>query len=183
MEKDELRETLAAYLANLKANQEAVPLELLKTKYKKPYDKLRQDIARTASAYVKKIALQGIRLRKDLFYENRQKIQNTIYQSGILKQISDAAFHRQDIVEIDALALKLQECIAAVLKPVYDQYLCLYITEECFADPPKIPEIYNEASACIYRDGRWIPWELEKGALLMYVYTKSEESQTPSTAA
>ena len=50
MEKDELREILVAYLANLKANQEAVPLELLKTRYKKPYDKLRKDIDRTASA-------------------------------------------------------------------------------------------------------------------------------------
>ncbi len=183
MEKDELRKMLAAYLANLKANQEAVPLELLKTKYKKPYDKLRQDIAGTASAYVRKVSLQGIRLRKDLFDENRQMIEDTIQQSGILKQISAAAFRRQDMAEIDALALELRKRIETVLKPVYDRYLCLYLTEECFADPPKTPELYNEASGCICRDGIWIPWKPEKDAVLMYVYKKPGESPASKTVA
>lgn len=183
MEKNELRKKLVVYLANLKANQDAVPLELLKTKYQKPYDKLRQDIAATASAYVKEITLHGIRLRKDLFEENRRQLEDTIRQSGILKQISVAAFRRQDIAEIDALALELRKRIEAVLKPVYDQHLCLYMTEECFTDPPKAPDLYNEASGCICRDGIWIPWEIEKGAFLMYVYTKSGESQAPKSAA
>ena len=59
MDKNELRKTLAVHLANLKANLEAVPLEILKTKYRKPYDKLRHDIADAASAYVRKCYLSG----------------------------------------------------------------------------------------------------------------------------
>ena len=49
MEKQELRKTLAIHLDTLKRNREAVPLEVLKTKYKKPYDKLKQDISSAAS--------------------------------------------------------------------------------------------------------------------------------------
>ena len=183
MDKNELRKTLAVHLANLKANLEAVPLEILKTKYRKPYDKLRHDIADAASAYVREVTFQGIRLRKDLFDTTRPQIEEAIRQSGILKQISAAAFRRPDISEIDALAVELRRRIKAVLKPVYDQYLCLYMTEDCFADPPRIPELYNEASGCICRNGVWIPWEIEKGAFLMYVYKKQSESPAPKTAA
>lgn len=172
MNKNELRNTLSIHLANLKANLEAVPMEVLKTKYKKPYDKLRHDIADAASAYVREVTFQGIRLRKDLFDTIRPQIEETIRQSGILKQISAAAFRKQDIAEIDALALDLHKRIENILKPVYNQYLCLYMTEDCFANPPKIPELYNEASGCICRNGIWIPWEIENGAFLMYVYKK-----------
>ncbi len=176
MNKNELRNTLSIHLANLKANLEAVPMEVLKTKYKKPYDKLRHDIADAASAYVREVTFQGIRLRKDLFDTILPQIEETIRQSGILKQISAAAFRKQDIAEIDALALDLHKRIENILKPVYNQHLCLYMTEDCFANPPKIPELYNEASGYICRNGIWIPWEVENGAFLMYVYKKEERN-------
>lgn len=183
MEKNELRQTLAVHLETLKRNLDAVPLETLKTKYKKPFDRLCQDIAQAATAYVKSITLRDIRIRKDFFEETRPLIENAIQQSGLLKQISAAAFHRQDLAEIDALALELKNQIDNALKPFYDNHLLLYLTPECFADPPKPPEIYNEASGCISRDGVWIPWEVQEGAVLLTVYIEPQKDRAAQTAA
>ncbi len=61
-------------------------------------------------------------------------------QTKRLKQISDAAFQRQDIDEIESLALALRKEIEAALQPFYMGHMCLYVTPECFDDPPKTPE-------------------------------------------
>ena len=44
MERDELRTTLVNHLETLRRNLQVVSMEVLKTKYKKPFDVLRQDI-------------------------------------------------------------------------------------------------------------------------------------------
>lgn len=181
MKKDELRNTLALQLATLKANLDAVPLEILKTKYQKPYNKLCHDIASTVSSYIKEIIFHGVRLQTDLFDSVQPHIEKTIQQSALLKQISSAAFCRQDIDEIDHLALELHKQIETILKPIYEQHLCLYITKDCFADPPRVPDLYNEASGCICRNGTWIPWKIEKDTFLMYVYRKQPESHLSQT--
>lgn len=158
-------------------------METLKTKYKKPFDQLRQDIAQTASAYVKEVTLKDIRIRKDFFEEARPLIENAIRQSGLLKQISAAAFRRQNLEEIDALSLELKDQINNALKPFYDNHLCLYLTPECFAEPAKPPEIYNEASGCISRDGTWVPWEIKGDAILLTVHMEPADNMPPQTAA
>lgn len=183
MEQNELRQTLAIQLETLKRNLDAVPLEILKTKYKKPFDRLRQDIAQTASDYVKGITLKDIRIRVSYFDEARPLIENAIRQSGILKQISVAAFRRQDMEEIDALALELKKQIQDALKPFYEKHLCLYLTSECFAEPPKVPDIYNLASGCILRDGAWVPYELEENVKIVTVSLEPKGTRTPETAA
>lgn len=46
MERDELRTTLVNHLETLRRNLQVVSMEVLKTKYKKPFDVLRQDICK-----------------------------------------------------------------------------------------------------------------------------------------
>lgn len=164
----ELRQALATHLDLLKRNREAVPLEVLKTKYKKPYDKLKQDISAAASEYVKAVTLEGIKIRMDFMEEAAQVINGAIQQSGLLKQVSKAAFKRQDMEEIDALALELKNRIQEALKPFYKRHLRLYLSPECFEDPPKEPEIYNEATGCVLRGGEWVPLDARNGILLPY---------------
>ncbi len=149
MENTELRKTLEEYLDLLRRNLAVASLEVLKTRYKKPFDELRHNISTTATAYVKQITLENIRIRADFMNEAQPLIQSTIDQSGILKQISTAAFKRQDIAEIDQLALALKEHIRQALIPFYDRHICLYLDEECFGNPPKAPKFYNEASGCM----------------------------------
>ena len=157
-----LREELAKLLSTLKHNREKVPLDVLKTRYKKGYASLCADIKRRASDYAAKVALNGIRIHKDYLEEAVPIINGTIERSGILKQLSGAAFSRQDIEEFDSLAGTLREKILAGLEPFYEKHLALYITPECLEDPDTLPLIYCVASNCFWQDGKWIPLELYK---------------------
>ena len=159
----EIHKTLSALLDKLKRNRELVSLAELKTKYRKPYTALCEEIRTTTIAYVQKAALQGIRIRKAYFKEALPIIENAIQRSGLLPKISAAAFKRQDIKEIERLALALNEQIKMALEPFYHQHFGLYLTEDCFADPPRTPDIYNNVNGCILRDGKWIPEELLYG--------------------
>ena len=153
MERDELRTTLVNHLETLRRNLQVVSMEVLKTKYKKPFDALRQDICKAATAYTRFLVFDGMRI----------------------KQISDAAFQRQDIDEIESLALALRKEIEAALQPFYMGHMCLYVTPECFDDPPKTPEVYNDATACVWRDGTWQLLEDTSKGFLLFVQSKSKE--------
>ena len=167
MESTELRKALEEYLDLLKRNLAVASLETLKTKYKKPFDELRHNISSTATAYVKQIAFENIRIRADFMDEAQPLIQSTVDQSGILKQISSAAFKRQDIAEIDQLTLALKEQIHQALIPFYDRHICLYLDDECFGNPPKAPKFYNVASGCMWKDDTWAPADVENGVILL----------------
>ena len=155
-----LREELAKLLTTLKHNREKVPLEVLKTKYRKGYTGLCADIKCKASDYAAKVALRGIRIHKDYLDEAVPIVNGTIEHSGLLKQLSRAAFSHQDIAEFDSLANALREKILAGLEPFYMSHLGLYITQECLENPDVAPLIYCMANHCFWQDGRWIPLEL-----------------------
>lgn len=155
-----LREELSKLLTTLKHNRDKVPLDMLKTKYKKGYDTLCESIRRSASDYAKHITLCGIRIHKDYLDEAVSIINGTIERCGILKQLSKAVFSHQDINEFDSLAGTLREKILADLEPFYMKHLGLYITPECLEDPAVKPLIYCVASHCVLQDGKWIPVEL-----------------------
>ena len=155
-----LREELSKLLSTLKHNREKVPLEVLKTKYKKGYDTLCKGIKHSASDYAKQLALCGIRIHKDYLDEAVSIINETIAGSGILKQLSRAAFSHQDIAEFDSLALTLREKILNSLESLYAKHLGLYITPECLENPDVLPLIYCRVNHCIWQDGKWIPLEL-----------------------
>ena len=163
-----LREELARLLSTLKHNREKVPLDVLRTKYKKGYDALCANISRAASDYARQVALCGIRIHRDCLDEAISIINGTIAESGILKQLSGAAFRHQDIEEFDSLAGALRERLLAELEPFYMRHLGLYITQECLEDPDVLPLIYCTANHCIWQDGKWIPLELyEAGTICL----------------
>lgn len=63
MERDELRTTLVNHLETLRRNLQVVSMEVLKTKYKKPFDALRQDICKAATAYTRFLVFDGMRIK------------------------------------------------------------------------------------------------------------------------
>ena len=119
MERDELRTTLVNHLETLRRNLQVVSMEVLKTKYKKPFDALRQDICKAATAYTRFLVFDGMRIKHKYFDEAVPYIDAAVKQTKRLKQISDAAFQRQDIDEIESLALALRKEIEAALQPFY----------------------------------------------------------------
>lgn len=155
-----LRAELAKLFTTLKHNREKVSLDVLKTKYKKGYDTLCAGISRSASDYAKQIALCGIRIHKDYLDEAVSIINGTIAKSGILKQLSKAAFSHQDIAEFESLTLTLRKKILSSLESLYTRHLGLYITPECLENPDIPPMIYCQVNHCIWQDGKWIPLEL-----------------------
>lgn len=154
-----LREELAKLLSTLKHNREKVSLDVLRTKYKKGYDTLCAGIRRSASDYARQTALCGIRIHRDYLDEAVSIVNGTIARSGILKQLSRAAFSHQDIAEFESLALTLRQKILADLESLYAKHLGLYITQECLENPDIPPMIYCQVNHCIWQDGKWIPLE------------------------
>lgn len=118
---------------------------------------------------------QDCQIKHKYFDEAVPYIDAAVKQTKRLKQISDAAFQRQDIDEIESLALALRKEIEAALQPFYMGHMCLYVTPECFDDPPKTPEIYNDATACVWRDGTWQLLEDTSKGFLLFVQSKSKE--------
>ncbi len=169
MEKNELRTALEGHLDTLRRNLAVVSLEELKTKYKKPFDELRHNIRTTATAYVKQVTLEGLRIRQDFQEEARPIMQDAIDQSDLLKQITEAAFQRQDMDEIDRLASDLKGRISLALTPFYESYIRLYMKKTPPGIQPPPAGFYNEVSGCIWRDGAWMPMKIEKDAVLLPV--------------
>lgn len=154
-----LKEGLEKLLRTLKTNRDKVPLDILKTKYKKGYNELCKTIRTTASDYVKQISLYGIRIHKDYLDEALPIINQAIQESGILKELSRAAFCKQDITEFTDLSYKLRSTILEALETFYGKYTGLYITQECLKNSDTPPEFYCFANGCIWHDGQWIPFE------------------------
>lgn len=155
-----LREELSKLLTTLKHNREKVPLDVLKTKYKKGYDTLCAGIRHSASDYATQIAFCGIRIHRDYMDEAVSIADETITRSGILKQLSRAAFSHQDIAEFESLADMLRTKILNSLESLYAKHLGLYITPECLENPDVPPMIYCHVNHCIWQDGKWMPLEL-----------------------
>lgn len=154
-----LRGELDKLLNTLKTNRDKVPLNVLKTKYKKGYEELCVNIRNTTSDYVKQVALHGIRIHKDYLDEGIAIMEKAIQESGLLKEISKAAFCKQNIIDVSNLALKLRKTIQEALEPFYGSHTGLYITPECLENPDILPELYCFANRCIWMDGQWIPFE------------------------
>lgn len=56
MDEKELRKALEIHLDTLRRNLEVVSLEVLKTKYQKPYEELRGQICKAATEYTRHVA-------------------------------------------------------------------------------------------------------------------------------
>ena len=125
-----LREELEQLLLKLKHNRDRVPLKVLKTKYKTAYQALCTDISRKASDYLKQITLSGFCVRKAYADNTAAVINKAIADSGLLKQLSIAAFKEQDINKFDALAGQLKDLIENLIEAFFAEHLVLYITPE-----------------------------------------------------
>jgi hypothetical protein len=183
MDQEKLRATLVTHLDTLRRNLEVVSIEILKTKYQKPFEALAKDICAAATAYTQYLTLTDIRLKSKYFDEAKPYIDAVIQNTRVLKAISEAAFKRQDIEEIERLALSLRQDILNALHPFYLRHLCLYLTTECFENVGKMPEIYNDANGCIWRDNAWQPLDDTSAGLLLYVQEKPKDTNAASSIA
>ena len=108
-----------------------------------------------------------MRIRSDFLEEAKPIIQDAIDQSNLLRQISEAAFRKQDINEFDRLSLELKARIDQALVPFHHKHTLLYMEKTPPGIQPKAAEFYNEATGCIWRDGAWTPMKVGSTAVLL----------------
>lgn len=177
-----LREDLEFHLDTLRRNLEAVSMEDLKTKYAKPFKDLKDSICKTATEYTKYISLNGIRIKSHYGDNAIKYINEAIKDTPYLKKISEAAFERQDMEEIAALAKQLREVVLQSLYVFSLPLFCLYVPTECMKDYHILPEIYNDVTSQVLRNGEWQlaehirPGELIPVQIIYEVPEPSEEA-------
>ena len=157
----ELKKILCERLDKLRRNLELYPRQVLKTVYRKGYEALSREIGALLTEYVSETAFHGFYPLKSDAEEISAAVYRAVEESGIQSEISAAAYERQDINEIDRLAEKLRRLTEAAMEPFYPRYICLYLKDECFADPPACPEIWNLLTGCIWKNGKWVRKERE----------------------
>ena len=99
-------------IATLRKNRENVPLELLKTKYKKPYAKLKEEIRAQFEIYVKHLIMLGIlKTGPDLtgakaqsMVDQIQKIIDEEKAAGHQKEVTHAVFEEFNLAKAENLA-------------------------------------------------------------------------------
>ena len=128
---------------------------------------MKESICKASTAYTRHVSLGGIRIKQKYGDEATSYANEAVKDSQCLKRISEAAFERQDMNEIAALAKQLREEILQVLHVFYLQHMCIYVSKECMSDHHLAPEVYNDATAQVWRNGEWQTMEdTSCGALL-----------------
>ena len=168
----ELGSSLEKLLSKLKQNRENVPLDILKTYYKVSYEELIAQVTQTATAFVKSIVAGQLLINPDVSMDEQIDVVNqTIQDSGMIKQISHCMSQTYDVTLIHLMALELREKVEAALYPYIARKNCLVADLD---DIEKEPIIYNTLTKQVYENDHWIDRELDlKGKLL--VYPKTEE--------
>lgn len=112
----ELGSSLCKLLSTLKKNREQVPLHILKTQYKVPYEALIRQINETATAFVKEVVFSKLLMNPDEEKEEQYSvIQEIINTSGMLKEMNHSLSQTYDVELLHRQALKLRECIEDAL--------------------------------------------------------------------
>lgn len=99
-------------IATLRKNRENVPLELLKTKYKKPYAKLKEEIRAQFEIYMKELSLLGIlKIGPDMTPEEQKEMEAGIQKiideetaAGHLRECTKAVFYEFNLRKAENLA-------------------------------------------------------------------------------
>ncbi|RFZ77340.1 hypothetical protein DS742_19320 [Lacrimispora amygdalina] len=103
-------------LDSLKRNKENVPLETLKTKYRKPYEQLTKSIQSITREIIQDVALDGLQIGRAEADQKYLEINTAIRESGIMKKASQAAFIQQDADLVLEYAGQLREIVHGIVK-------------------------------------------------------------------
>ncbi|MCF2684338.1 hypothetical protein JQM82_15485, partial [Faecalicatena contorta] len=129
----------------------------------------------TATAFVKSIVTGQLLINPDVSMDEQADVVNqTIQDSGMIKQINHCMSQTYDVTLIHLMALELRKKVEAALYPYIARKNCLVADLD---DIEKEPIIYNTLTKQVYENDHWIDRELDlKGKLL--IYTKTEEKKT-----
>lgn len=164
----ELGSSLCKLLSTLKKNREQVPLHILKTQYKVPYEALIRQINETATAFVREVVFSKLLMNPDEDKEEQYfVIQEILNSSEMLKEMNHTLSKSYDVELLHRQALKLRECIEDALYPYIARKDCLVIDMEHIENTPII---YNTITRKVYENDQWVDRELNlQGKFLLFV--------------
>lgn len=146
IQKDE--EKLKSLLETLKKNDENVPEELLKTKYKKPYRELKDSIKEVADQ------ISGRRIRQDIVIKNDDAGQVLIKQiqemleekrrAGTGKELGRTLYKEYSVEKFLQVVEEIRIAVWNLWIPYWQGFCCIYATPENWEEPFPPPKIYNE---------------------------------------
>lgn len=183
----EQAEKLTVLLEKYRKNRENVPLEVLQTKYKDAYEKLKAEIKTEAQALTRTIAmkmppwLEGQPIKQE-YAEEMAGAFNQLYEAGgYAKKIGQAIYKHYSITEALQIAGEINGKYQEALLKIFHQKTCLYTTAENW-DPenPVTPRIYNDLVDKFWdeKKGEWITAEKPPGnALLLFITGKEPEKE------
>lgn len=175
MEKSsEILKNTAVTLEKYKKNKTLVSPEDLSGKYKVLFEKLKQKLADELSEYLKAYSLERLVLIQDDYIKEFAETVNRIFQGGIGKRVSRAAFKEFDLEQIKQIAEELRSRIyEEAYVPYFQKHICLYTSDECFSDEnPQPPRIYNSLVDKFWNEeiGEWTTNDADKKpALLIFI--------------
>lgn len=105
----ESKEKYVALLTQLKRNKANVPLEVLKTKYRKPFEELQNRLRVMTVKIVYDVVLNGLLIRYEDADGAYAEINQLIEESGLSKEISQAVFLNQDLGVVEEKTMELRE--------------------------------------------------------------------------
>lgn len=97
-----------AMVNRLRKNDENVPPELLRTKYRKGYERLRHELKVATTLIVRDVVLRGLLIRREDASKAYTEINQLIEDSGLMKKISHAVFQEHDIGHMESLVMELR---------------------------------------------------------------------------
>lgn len=150
-------------------------------KYKKPFEKLKQQLKEELEEYLRLFILDGLRIRDD---DEGQRLIGEINQAfkeaQIGKQVGWAAFREFDLEKIKRIAQENRQRVMGIYKAYFDRHTCLYAAGPSWdPDNPQPPLIYNDIVDKFYDEatGGWISKEKPQGAAIL-IFIKSENKTT-----
>lgn len=136
-------EGLKKNVERLKKNRENVPIETLKTKYKKGYTELLETIRGQATGILNRETMNGIQIRKgdkDIL----ARIQSAMDEGQFAKQAGKAIFQHFSVDKFVEIVENARTAAMTVWIPYWQNFCCVYAAPECFEEPFPQPRIYNE---------------------------------------
>lgn len=100
----------------LKRNKENVSLDVLKTKYQKPYNELTHKIQSTTREVILEVIIEGLQIERPQADQKYMEINSATRESGLMKKASQAAFIQQDADLVLEYAGELREIVHRIVK-------------------------------------------------------------------
>lgn len=100
----------------LKRNKENVSLDVLKTKYRKPYNELTHKIQSKTREVILDVIIEGLKIERPQADKWYMEINTATRESGYMKKASQAAFLQQDADLVLEYAGELREIVHAIVK-------------------------------------------------------------------